>query len=322
MWALSFIYRLIIALRNRGFDSNKNVTRVQALVVSVGNLTTGGTGKSPLVIWLAQFLRQKNCRVAVLSRGYGAKANQTSDEALEMEQRLQDVPHLQNPDRIQSAQIAIEELEMQILVLDDAFQHRKIVRDLDVVVIDCTLPFGFGFLLPRGLLREPLTSLARADAVVLSRCDQVTESEVAEIQDTIRRFNDCLIVKVRSRATHLLQADGQTESLESLLDLRSYAFCGIGNAENFWSTLDQLKFNVRGKMPFADHHNYDREDINRIGNTAKRTQADLILCTHKDLVKIGVNELNGIPVYALIVDVEFIEGQEVFEELIRETLAS
>ena len=84
--------------------------------------------------------------------------------------------------------------------------------------------------------------------------------------------------------------------------------------------IEQLKFNVRGKMPFADHHNYDREDINRIGNTAKRTQADLILCTHKDLVKIGVNELNEIPVYALIVDVEFIEGKEEFEKLIRKTV--
>ncbi len=322
LWCLSLVYQIVIRWRNRKFESGKNVTRVEVPVISVGNLTTGGTGKSPLVIWLAQFLRTQNIRVAVLSRGYGAQANQTSDEALELEQRLTDVPHLQNASRVESARIAIDELEMQAIVLDDAFQHRKIARDLDIVLIDCTRPFGFGHLLPRGLLREPLSSLARADVIILSRCDQVNASEVAEIKSTIQKHSQAPIAKVQSRASHLLQADGQTASLESLRDKKSYAFCGIGNAENFWATLERLDFNVRNKMPFPDHHNYDREDINRIGNAAKRSHADFIVCTHKDLVKVDINELQGLPIYALIVEIEFCDGADAMKNLILASVSS
>lgn len=319
-WCLSQVYRLVVGIRNWRFNSGRNVTKIEVPVISIGNITTGGTGKSPLVIWIAQFLRSHGSRVAVLSRGYGAKANQTSDEALELEQRLNDVPHLQDPNRVASARIAIDELEMQTLVLDDAFQHRKIERDLDIVLIDCTRPFGFGYLLPRGLLREPLGSLARADLVVLSRCDQVTQSDITDIESRIRQNTNALIAKIVSNASHLLQADGQTTTLDSIRGLKSYAFCGIGNPENFWATLEQLDFNVRGTLPFPDHHNFDREDINRIGESAKRCHAEALLCTHKDLVKIGVNELHGIPVYALIIQTKFIDGQEEIQAAILEAL--
>lgn len=319
-WCLSQIYRLAIRFRNRQFNAGRKVTRIEIPVISIGNLTTGGTGKSPLVIWIAQFLRHHGKRVAVLSRGYGAKANQTSDEALELEQRLNDVPHLQNPDRVASARIAIDELDMQTLVLDDAFQHRRIGRDLDIVLIDCTRPFGFGYLLPRGLLREPLSELKRADLVVLSRCDQVPQSEVEDIESRVRMFTNSPIAKIISRASHLLQANGKTTSLESLRTQKSYAFCGIGNPENFWATLEHLDFNIRGSLPFPDHHNYDREDINRISEAAKRCQAEAIFCTHKDLVKIGVNELGGVPVYALIIETEFIHGQDEIEAAILKAL--
>lgn len=275
-----------------------------------------------MVIWLAQFLRKRAIRVSVLSRGYGASVNQTSDEALELEQRLADVPHLQNPSRVDSARIAIDELEMQAIVLDDAFQHRKIARDLDIVLVDCTRPFGFGHLIPRGLLREPIGSLRRADFVVLSRCDQVQMSEIDEIETTIRKHSKAPIAHVKSEASHLLQADGQTASFESLKDKKSFAFCGIGNPENFWATLERLEFNLRGNIPFPDHHNYDREDINRIGSSANRYQAEFILCTHKDLVKIGVNEIGGIPIYALVVELKFDQGEDRLSEMILKTISA
>lgn len=321
-WCLSQLYRVIIGHRNRKFTAGHNVTKIEIPVISIGNLTTGGTGKSPLVIWVAKLLRSHGLRVAVLSRGYGAKANQTSDEALELEQRLNDVPHLQNPDRVASAKIAIEELEMEALVLDDAFQHRKIDRDLDIVLIDCTRPFGFGYLLPRGLLREPLASLNRADLIVLSRCDQVNSADVEDIEKNVRRFTQSPIARIVSRPSHLLQADGQTAPLESHANQKSFAFCGIGNPENFWATLEQQEYNLRGNMPFPDHHDYDREDINRIGEAAKRCKAEVILCTHKDLVKIGVNELHGIPVYALIIETEFIQGEDQTQALIRAAVST
>jgi len=243
-----------------------------------------------------------------------------ADEALEFQQRLIDVPHLQNPDRVASATIAIEELQMQVLVLDDAFQHRKIARDLDVVLIDCTQPFGFGCLLPRGLLREPMTSLSRAGLVVLTRCDRVSDKELIDIEDQIRNFTSAPIVKTQTNASHLLQADGQTKTIEDLIGKKVFAFAGIGNPANFWETLESLGMLVQGKMPFPDHHDFDREDINRIGTHAGRAGVEAIVCTHKDLVKVTANQLNEIPVFALVVDVEIIDGEQAFKTAIKKVI--
>ena len=178
MWALTPIYRFAIDRRNNRFENDSDaITKVDVPVISIGNLTTGGTGKTPLVIWLCRQIRQRNRRVAIISRGYGAETSdrktvKPNDEAMELGQRLPDVPHLQNPDRIASATIAIEELETQFIVMDDGFQHRHLHRDLDIVVVDATEPFGYGYLLPRGLLREPVKSLSRASC----RCDQPLRS--------------------------------------------------------------------------------------------------------------------------------------------------
>ena len=147
-------YALVVGWRNRRFDRHpERVFRVAVPVISVGNLTTGGTGKTPLVEWLARWFRAAGVRVTLISRGYAAEKGARNDEAMELEQRLPDVPHLQNPDRVQAARIAVEELDCQLIILDDAFQHRAIARDLDIVLIDATEPFGYGHLLPRGLLR-------------------------------------------------------------------------------------------------------------------------------------------------------------------------
>ena len=129
-------------------------------VISVGNITTGGTGKTPMVAWLARWFRNQDVRVALVSRGYRAEAEGQNDEARELATLLPDVPHLQNPDRVAAARIAIDELETQLIILDDGFQHRRIHRDLEIVLIDALQPFGFGHVLPRGLLREPLRGLA------------------------------------------------------------------------------------------------------------------------------------------------------------------
>src|SRR5262249_5942270 len=145
--------------------------RAPVPVVSVGNLTVGGTGKTPCVEYVARFYRQLDRRAAILSRGYGS-AGGHNDEALLLEENLPDVPHLQGADRVALAAAAVEELESEVLILDDGFQHRRLVRDLDVVLVDASNPWGYGYLLPRGLLREPKSSLRRASVVLLTRCDQ------------------------------------------------------------------------------------------------------------------------------------------------------
>jgi tetraacyldisaccharide 4'-kinase len=165
-------YTAAVNWRNRRFDGpHSAVRRVGVPVVSVGNLTLGGTGKTPMVEWIANWLVQRNVRVAIVSRGYGAAAADKNDEALELEQALAGVPHVQNPDRVAGALTAVERFGVELILLDDGFQHRRLARDLDVVLLDATAPFGFEHVFPRGMLREPVRGLQRADVVCLTRAD-------------------------------------------------------------------------------------------------------------------------------------------------------
>ncbi len=171
--AASLPYGLAVRLRNAAYRLGwLSSRRVGVPVVSVGNLTAGGTGKTPCVAYVARYYRRLDRCVAILSRGYGG-AGGRNDEALVLEEELPDVPHLQGADRVALAATAIEELESEVLVLDDGFQHRRLARDLDLVLVDATEPWGHGYLLPRGLLREPASALRRAGVVLLTRCDQV-----------------------------------------------------------------------------------------------------------------------------------------------------
>jgi tetraacyldisaccharide 4'-kinase len=312
------IYRVAIGLRNRKFDrailrgDNAIVQRAGIPVISIGNLTTGGTGKTPHVIWVSKYLRQRNLRVAIVSRGYGSETGR-NDEALELESRLPDVPHLQDPDRVRMAQIAEEELESEVLVLDDAYQHRRLHRDLDVVLIDATLPFGYGRLLPRGLLREPVSSLNRADVVVVTRSDLVDASALESIEKRIRRFaENCFIAKTKTTVAGWLQADEKQFPVAHLASQAVFSFSAIGNPSGFRQTISALELHLVGEELFADHHEFTREELVQIGESAKKNGAQAIICTHKDLVKVGTNQLAGIPVFALLINVEFVSGEQEF----------
>jgi tetraacyldisaccharide 4'-kinase len=321
---LTPFYRFAIWWRNRRFDRDSQldpatlIKRVAAPVISIGNLTTGGTGKTPLVIWTARFFRGQNFRVAVISRGYGADANHPSetrnDEAMEMELRLPDVPHLQDPDRYRVATIAVEELDSQIILLDDGFQHRRLRRDLDIVLIDAINPFGYNRLLPRGLMREPLSSLQRADVVVLTRCNLVSNDAKTAILDRMgRHITNALLVQTGTSPIAWLQFDGRQFPLEHLRGRAVFGFCGIGNPHGFRQTLQRLQLEPKEFRVFADHHHYSRADLSKLAGSAQQAGASALVCTHKDLVKVGCNEIAGLPVYALLIEIEFLEGQREFE---------
>jgi len=315
LWAASVPYGWGVALRNRLYDSGwKRSVQTPLPVVSVGNLTLGGTGKTPCVEYVARFLRQRDLRVAILSRGYGS-AGGRNDEALVLEQNLPDVPHLQGADRLSLAAIAAEELESEALVLDDGFQHRRLARDLDIVLLDATEPWGHGYLFPRGLLREPPTALRRAGAIVLTRCDQASASQLDHLRRAVENQTPGVpIAETVHRPVEWVNSEGQTAPLDLTGQHPAAAFCGIGNPSAFQSTLRSLGTTLLDFRIFGDHHQYTREDDSRLHAWARQQPADaMMVTTQKDLVKLRVTELGGRPLWALRIALEVRAGKDALE---------
>jgi tetraacyldisaccharide 4'-kinase len=308
-------YRLAAAWRNRRYDRGQaTIHRVATRVISVGNITCGGTGKTPMVEWLARWFRRRGVRVTLISRGYGAEAGARNDEALELEQKLPDVPHLQNADRVAAARIAIEQLESQLILLDDAFQHRRIHRDLDIVLIDALEPFGYEHLLPRGLLREPVAALGRAQVIALSRADLVSGPERSRILARVRtEAPSAICLEIAHRPQSLLAWPARQEKIESLGGKRVAAFCGIGNPRGFQRTLASCGFDVIAFRQFPDHHPFRREDIESLESWCRNVEPAAVVCTHKDLVKIQIERLGSFPLRALAIGIEVLSGREDLE---------
>lgn len=317
-------YRVGVWWRNRRYDTKEDLShQLDIPVVSVGNLTLGGTGKTPMVKWLAGWFRQQDVRVTLISRGYGADEQGVNDEAMELEDSLPDVPHIQNPNRVEAGQVAVDELASQLILLDDGFQHRRIRRDLDIVLIDATEPFGFGHLFPRGALREPVTSLRRAQAICLTRSNMVDEADRSAIKERVyRTAPQAIWCESITKPIGLLSVDeaGNATELVELEDVRSkrvVAFCGLGNPEAFRHTVESLGTKLVATKEYPDHHNYTAEDIRQLGELAAGSQADLLICSHKDLVKVRVPEINGIAVQAIVIGAEFTVGEKLLKKLLQ-----
>ena len=293
-------YRTGVATRNLLYDIGLlRAHGVSVPVISVGNLTLGGTGKTPVVEFACRWFLDRGKRVAILSRGYGSSAG-LNDEALVLLANLPQVPHLQGKNRVDLARTAIEQFSPDVLVLDDGFQHRRLARDLDLVLVDCTNPFGWGHLFPRGLLREPIASLKRCDIIALSRTDHCSTAARAEIEAVIQRIaGPKPWVAIEHRPTSLRSSSGSTQPLTLLANRSVLAFCGIGNPDAFWSTLRQLGCNPRTTRSFPDHHAYSSNDLRLIESELQGAKVDLVITTHKDLVKIPREELGGRPLFAL-----------------------
>lgn len=298
--AASLPYGLAIRLRNRLFDRGWTATRRAAVpVVSVGNLTLGGTGKTPCVEYIARFYRERKRRVAILSRGYGAR-NEPNDEALVLQENLPDVPHLQGADRAASADRAVAQWDSEVLLLDDGFQHRRLARDLDVVLIDATQPWGYGRLFPRGLLREPRSGLRRAGVVMLTRCDQVTEQLRTGLRREIgRRAPGTPVVETTHRPLAWIDCDGRSQSPATWQGRPVAAFCGIGNPEAFRHTVARLGAQLAAFRTFSDHHRYTPAVVESLQSWVEGLAVEAVLTTQKDLVKIRRARLGGKELWAL-----------------------
>jgi len=308
-------YGWAIGLRNQLYERNwKRSHQAPVPVVSVGNLTLGGTGKTPCVEYVARLYRQRDLRVAILSRGYGSSQGR-NDEALVLEENLPDVPHLQGADRVGLAITAVEELESEIIILDDGFQHRRLKRDLDLVLVDATNPWGHGYVLPRGLLREPPPSLRRAGVVLLTRCDQVDERTRVQIQETIASHASNVPVALTThKPVELRNSEQSTASLQALKTLPMVAFCGIGNPQAFRQTLADLGAELSDFRIFPDHHAYTWADVESLRGWAGQQAKDcIVVTTQKDLVKLRVAQLGGRALWALRICLHVEAGQETLE---------
>jgi tetraacyldisaccharide 4'-kinase len=317
-------YRTIVFRRNRQFDRNpeKSVS-VAAAVISVGNLTTGGTGKTPVVRWVVEQIAALDKRPAIVSRGYAARAGQPNDEWQELAICLPGISHVQNPDRVAAARSVIEQDAAEVVVVDDGFQHRRLRRNLDLVLIDATCPFGYDHLLPRGLLREPLSALARADAVVITRVDQVASEDVSLIRRRVGKWiSPTQIAEIRFAASGLLDGRGGQRRLDELRGERIVGFCGIGNPAAFRQTLKDHGLDFVDFVEWPDHYRYEAADVSRLHAIARARDALALVCTVKDLVKIRDLPECGFPIAAIAVQPEWIAGESMVRELLRNAIAA
>ena len=309
LWPASKLYGIGVSLRTRLYASGLlKQKRLKATVISVGNLSVGGTGKTPLVIWLAEKLLAQGHRVAILTRGYRGTAS-SSDEVDLMRSRLQNrVIFGVGKDRFAGGQRIESRQAIDVFLLDDGFQHLQLARDLDIVLMDASHPVGGQPLLPAGPMREPISAVVRADVIVFTRTENAPGAKEA-----IQRFWK---LPIFAASTFLLgfRSLGLEGPLQSVADLGSgpfFAFCGIGNPEAFVRDLQRWGVAPAGHMFFADHHRYTLEDVQAIDQAAKGVGAKGLLTTEKDFCNLTSVALPALPVYVSIIDLK-VDGEITF----------
>jgi tetraacyldisaccharide 4'-kinase len=272
----------------RGFFSSH---QLPGFVISVGNLEAGGTGKSPIVMALAQALLQKGARPAILTRGYRAEATGgSSDEAQMLAELLGDrAAVIANPDRVIGAREATQQAKKpDVFLLDDAFQHRRVRRDFDLVLVNATEPFGFGHVLPRGLLRESMHGITRAHAVVVTRANTVTGDALQQVTTALRYWNNYIPIYVADHVhASLLTREGEQLPIETLREKKFFAFSGVASPASLKRQLDVHGPTFAGFRAFPDHHAYTAADLEQIATDATAAGAEMIVTTEKDWVKVA-----------------------------------
>ena len=290
--------------------------RLPCPIISIGNITVGGTGKTPMTIYVAQVVKQLGYKVAIISRGYKGRAEKVGgtvsdgkvflmtpeiagDEPYMMANRLKDVPVIVGKNRFKAGRLAISKFDPDVIVLDDGFQHLTLQRDLDIILLDYHKPFGNGHLLPRGVMREPVSALLCADAIILTKSDTVNNNETSSSlkklrsferkKPVYRSFHHPFVYKIINGEKKIFETNMQEalrQNSDCIKGRTVFAFSGLADNHNFLRTLKSLKCNVSGFMEFPDHHPYSERDLDEILSAAKRSMSECLITTEKDYVRI------------------------------------
>jgi tetraacyldisaccharide 4'-kinase len=336
LYAASRIYSGAVTLRNSGFDKGiLSVRRLPCPVVSIGNITAGGTGKTPMALYMARLMRQMGYRPAVISRGYRGKAEKAGavvtdgyrlfadcatagDEPFMMASVLKGVPVLVGRDRFQSGMRAVAAFDSDVIILDDAFQHRRLHRDLDLVLLDAAHPLGNRHVLPRGSLREPVSGLKRADAVILTRSSsrearQSLPSVVSGHVPVFHADHVPFLAGIYGPADGLgegTSGQGYPEDLSILGAARVFAFSGIARNQEFLNMLPGYVGSLAGFEQYPDHYCYSTRDLEKIKQKAISESADCLMTTEKDYVRIAGRLPAGLPLVVMGVEMRLLNNDE------------
>jgi tetraacyldisaccharide 4'-kinase len=298
LWPLSVLYSGAARFRAWTFRAGvRRAKRFDGIVISVGNLTVGGTGKTPMVCWLAARAAAEGRRVGILTRGYRGSGD-SSDEVELLRKRFgQNARFGVGANRFSKGE-ELASAGVNCFILDDGFQHLQIDRDVDIVLIDATNPFGGGHLLPAGRLREPVSALRRADVVVITR-----SKHSPAIEAVVRRFSAAPVFYAQTQLEQIAAMnevnDRRMESSGALPEKagKYFAFCGIGNPKAFLADLERWNLRVAGSMVFRDHHHYTGRDVDAIERRAHEAGADALLCTEKDMANLGSMRPKELPLF-------------------------
>ncbi|HEV2196459.1 MAG TPA: tetraacyldisaccharide 4'-kinase [Candidatus Acidoferrum sp.] len=298
LWPLSLLYGAVVRVRvwtyQKGWVKQK---RLKGTVISVGNLTVGGTGKTPMVIWLAEKFLAEGKRVAILSRGYRG-SNGTSDEVELMKHRLGNrIQFGVGSDRFRSGAALELEKPIDVFLLDDGFQHLQLTRNLNILMLDGSIKLKDEWLLPAGALREPISACRRADILIVTR---KTERPEIEAEDS-HKFS---IFYAQTRL-HGFRLVGDQETPNYLSEIGAgpfFAFCGIGNSSAFWNDLQRWHVPLAGTKEFRDHHRYSNGDVQSLEKAAEQAGAKAFITTEKDEQNLSKPLMFKRPVYVAVID--------------------
>ncbi len=319
LWPLSILYgagvRVRVWLYAHGWLKQK---RLKGRVISVGNLTVGGTGKTPMVIWLAEKLLAEGKQVAILSRGYRG-VNGTSDEIELMKFRLQDrVSFGVGGNRFTQGRRLESQQSIDVFLLDDGFQHLQLARDLDILLMDASRPLAGEALLPAGPLREPLAAMSRANLIIFTRAE--TASGTLE---AIRKLDQYPVFAATTRLLGFRRFGGEITILgaNEIGAGPFFAFCGLGNPDAFFRDLRNWGITICGQAVFPDHHRYTQRDTLAVKQEGKRISANAFVTTEKDAQNMSGLNFEEAPLYVAVIDL-VVTPEADFKNVLDQTLAA